>query len=221
MATHLNFEEQEQVDQLRHLWKTYGTPITALVLLALLAYAGWTGYGYWQNRQSTRAALINEQVQTAAQAKDWAALERALGDVRQQYAGTDYAQQASLTAAKAFHDAGKPEQARQALEWLAQSGRNEGYKAVARLRLASLALEAKDYAGALKQLEGDWPTAFQALAADKRGDVLLAQGQREAARAAYEAAYKGLPADDGYRHLVEVKLNALGVDVTGLDIQAS
>lgn len=221
MATHLNLEEQEQIDQLKHFWKSYGVLITAVVVLALLAYAGWTGYRYWQGNQTARAVVINEQVATAAQAKDWAALGRALDDIRKQYPGTDYAQQASLAAAKAYHDDGKTDEARQALEWVAQSGSNAGYQAIARLRLASLAVAAKDYEAALKQLSGELPADFAALAADRRGDVLLAQGQRDQARAAYEQAYKALPAESDYRQLVEVKLNALGVDVSGLAAQAS
>ena len=54
------------------------------------------------------------------------------------------------------------------------------------------------------------------LAADKRGDALLAQGKRDEARAAYEQAYKAMDPQADYRNLVEVKLNALGVDVAGL-----
>lgn len=221
MATHLNLEEQEQIDQFKHFWKTYGNWILTVAVLALAAYASWTGYRYWQNSQAARAAVINEQVQSAIQSKDWAAVQRAVGDVQKDYPRTDYAQQASLAAAKAFHDGGKADEARQALEWVAASGANAGYQAVARLRLASLAVEAKDYDGALKQLAGNLPPEFAPLASDKRGDILMAQGQRDEARKAYEQAYKTLPADNGYRNLIEVKLNALGVDVSSLAIQAS
>lgn len=222
MASHLNLEEQEQIDQLKHFWKSYGTLITVLLVLVMLTYSGWIGYRYWQNSQSARAAMIHEQVENSAHAQDWSALARALDDVRQQYAGTDYAQQASLQAAQAYQQAGKTAEAKQALQWLVQSGNNAGYQAIARLRLASLALEAKDYQAALDQLSAELPSEFVALAADKRGDVLLAQGQRDAARRAYQEAYQGLTADqEGYRHLVEVKLNALGVDVSSLSTQAS
>jgi predicted negative regulator of RcsB-dependent stress response len=221
MASHLNLEEQEQIDQLKHFWKSYGMLITLVLVLAMLAYSAWTGYRYWQNRQSARAAMINEQVYSSASSQDWPALSRALDDVREQYASTDYAQQASLQAAQAYQKAGKTAEAKQALEWLVASGRNAGYQAIARLRLASLALESKDYAQALSQLSADMPAEFAALAADKRGDVLLAQGQRDAARSAYQSAYQGLADDPAYRQLVEFKLNALGVDVSSLRPQAS
>jgi predicted negative regulator of RcsB-dependent stress response len=56
------------------------------------------------------------------------------------------------------------------------------------------------------------PSDFNALAADRRGDILLAQGKKAEAKAQYEAAYKGLDERSDYRRIIEVKLNALGVD---------
>ena len=66
---------------------------------------------------------------------------------------------------------------------------------------------------ALKVLDAKMPPALAPLAADRRGDVLLAQGQRDAAKAAYQAAYRDMVADAGYRRLIEAKLAALGVVV--------
>ena len=43
MATHLDLEEQEQLDQLKHFWNTYGTLITWLVLLLAGAFIAWNG----------------------------------------------------------------------------------------------------------------------------------------------------------------------------------
>ncbi|MGH8833242.1 MAG: YfgM family protein, partial [Polaromonas sp.] len=70
------------------------------------------------------------------------------------------------------------------------------------------------YDEALQQLSGSFPKDFAALAADRRGDILAAQGKKAEARAEYEKAYKGLDERAEYRRLVEVKLNALGVDPT-------
>ncbi len=44
MASHLDLEEQEQLEQLKAFWKRWGNPITWLLTLALVAYAGWTGW---------------------------------------------------------------------------------------------------------------------------------------------------------------------------------
>jgi predicted negative regulator of RcsB-dependent stress response len=71
-------------------------------------------------------------------------------------------------------------------------------------------LEAKQYDDALKQLDGVPDGPFAALAADRRGDVLLAQGKKADARAAYERAYKLMDDKVEYRRLLDAKLTALG-----------
>jgi predicted negative regulator of RcsB-dependent stress response len=67
---------------------------------------------------------------------------------------------------------------------------------------------------AWKQVDGIFPKDFAALVADRRGDILMAQGKKPEAKVEYEKAYKAFGERDEYRRLVEVKLNALGVDPT-------
>jgi Uncharacterized protein conserved in bacteria len=50
-----------------------------------------------------------------------------------------------------------------------------------------------------------------ALAADRRGDILLAEGKRAEAQAAYLKAWTAMDPKIDYRRLVEAKLNLLGV----------
>lgn len=155
-----------------------------------------------------------EQIETAAQAGDLAKLERALTDVQERYAGATYAHQAALLAARVFYDKDKADRAKAALAWVVDKAGDEGLRAVARLRLAGIALEAKAYDEALSQLSAKLPAEFAALADDRRGDVYLAQGKKAEAQAEYRKAYAAMDERAEYRRLVEVKLNALGVDVS-------
>jgi hypothetical protein len=86
------------------------------------------------------------------------------------------------------------------------------YRTIARMRLAGLLLDEKKYDEALKQLDGVDGGEFQALAADRRGDILMAQGKAEEAKAAYAKAWAAMDAKVDYRRVVEAKLNVLGVD---------
>ena len=52
---------------------------------------------------------------------------------------------------------------------------------------------------------------FAALAADRRGDILLAEGKSAEAKAAYLKAWTAMDPKVDYRRLVEAKLNLLGV----------
>ena len=212
MAKHLDLEEQEQLDELKHFWKQYGDLITWGLIVIFGAFAAWNGYHYWQRDQAAKAAVMYDEVERAAQSGDASRLDRAMADMKERFAGTAFAQQAGLLAARTYYDKGNTGAAKGSLSWVASKSADEGYQAIAKLRLAGLLLEAKTYDEALQQLSGSFPKDFVALAADRRGDILAAQGKKSEARAEYEKAYKGMDERTEYRRLVEVKLNALGLN---------
>jgi predicted negative regulator of RcsB-dependent stress response len=217
MANHLDLEEQEQLDQLKHFWKQHGNWISWLLIAVFGAIASWNVYQYWQRNQATQAAGLFDEADRAARAADLAKLEQAFSDMKSRYGGTAYAQQAGLLAAGVLAEKGKLEQAKAALAWVAEHSSDEGYQAIARLRLAALLAETKAWDEALKQLDAVTPKEFAPLAHDRRGDIFLLQGNAAKAREAYLKAYAGLQDAGEYRRLVEVKLNALGVDAAQID----
>jgi predicted negative regulator of RcsB-dependent stress response len=212
MAKHLDLEEQEQLDELKHFWKQYGDLITWALIAVFGALAAWNGYHYWQRNQAAQAAMMYDEVERAAASGEASRLDRALADMKERFGGTAFAQQAGLLAAKTYYDKGNADAAKAALSWVAGKSSDEGYQAIAKLRLAGVLLEAKAYDEALKQLSGTFPKDFAALAADRRGDVLAAQGKKNEAKAEYQKAYQGMDERTEYRRLVEVKLNALGLN---------
>jgi predicted negative regulator of RcsB-dependent stress response len=210
MATHLDLEEQEQLDQLKSFWKQYGNLITWVLIAALAAYAGLNGWNWWQREQAVKSAALYEELDRAAQAGDTAKVARVFGDLRERFGGTTYAEQGALLAAKVHADKGEVEPARAALAWVADHASQDEYKTIARLRLSGILLDQKKYEEALQQLDGATAKEFEPLVADRRGDVLLAQGKKDEAKAAYAKAWQGLDASSDYRRLVEAKLIALG-----------
>lgn len=212
MAKHLDLEQQEQLDELKHFWKQYGDFITWGLIIVLGAFAAWNGYHYWQRSQAAQASVMYDEVERSVQSGDVAKIDRSLADMKERFGGTTFAQQAGLLAARAYYDKGNIDASRAALTWVAEKSSDESYQAIARLRLAGLLLEKKAYDEALQQASGTFPKAFTALAADRRGDIFVAQGKKAEAKAEYEKAYKELDERAEYRRLVEVKLNALGVD---------
>lgn len=210
MATHLDLEEQEQLEHLKHFWKQYGSLITWTLILVLAAFAAWNGWNWWQRDQAIKAAALYDQLEQAATAKDADKVQRAFDDIKQRHPRTVYAQQAGLLAAKVLQQQNKADGARSALSWVAENASEDEYRAIARLRLSAVLLDQKAYDDALKLLSTGLPKEFEALAADRRGDILSAQGKKAEAQAEYEKAYKAMPATLDYRRLVEAKLTALG-----------
>ena len=212
MAKHLDLEEQEQLDELKHFWKSYGNLITWVLIAVFGAFAAWNGYQYWQRSQAAQASVMYDEVERAVQSGDAAKIERSLTDMKERFGSTLYAQQAGLMAAKAYYDKGNLDAARAALVGVIDKAPDQGYQAIARLRLASLLLQTKAYDEASQQLSSVFPKEFVALADDRRGDIFAAQGKKSEAKAEYLKAWKGLTDRAEYRRLVEIKLNALGVD---------
>jgi predicted negative regulator of RcsB-dependent stress response len=81
---------------------------------------------------------------------------------------------------------------------------------VAQLRLAAVRLDEQRYDDALAALGEKHPESFDGLYADLRGDVLVAQGKIEEARAAYRQALEKLPPGSGSWRLVQAKLDGIG-----------
>ncbi len=212
MANHLDLEEQEQLDEIKHFWKQYGNAITWVLIVVLGAYAAWNGYQYWQRSQAAQAAAMFDEVEKVAREGDADKLQRAFDDMKSRFASTAYAPQAGLLVAKTLYEAGKADGAKAALAWVSEKSADAGYAAIARLRLAGVLMDAKAYDEALKVLDSGMGEEFAALQADRRGDILLAQGKKPEAKEQYLKAFKAFDEHSDYRRLVLVKLNTLGVD---------
>jgi predicted negative regulator of RcsB-dependent stress response len=212
MANQLDLEEQEQLDQLKHSWNRYGNLITGLLLAVLLGVAAWNGYHYWQRSQATQAAAMFDEMSKSVAAGDTARAQRTFSDMKERYGAASYTHQAGLALAKLSMDKGELDVAKTALQWVADKSGDEGYVAIARLRLAAIYFDAKDYVQALAVLDSVKAEGFAALVLDRRGDVFMMQDKRSQALSAYSLAYQKLDERSQYRRVVLVKLNALGAE---------
>jgi predicted negative regulator of RcsB-dependent stress response len=205
-----DLEEQEQLASMKAWWNRYGNLLTWLLIIALAAYAGWSGWNYYQRNQSAQAALLYEELQRAVAAKDNARVQRAAGDMQDKYGRSAYAQMSALTAARAAFDANDLKAAKAQLQWVIDNGRDDEYKAIAKIRLAGILLDEKAYDDGLKLLSGDFPAQFAGAVADRKGDILVAQNKMEEARAAYLLALDKTDQRNPGRQLIQLKLDAIG-----------
>jgi predicted negative regulator of RcsB-dependent stress response len=213
MATNLDLQEQEQLESLKAFWKSYGNLITWTLVLALGAFGGWR---WWENRQAQQgleAGGMYEELDRAAMAADLDKTGRVLSDLQQRFPKTAFAAQGALLAAKLQAEKGQPDAAKASLGWVIANVDDADFKAMARLRLAAVHAEAKAYDEALKLLAEPVPAPFEALRADRQGDVLALQGKPTDAVAAYQRAYAAMGDRVDYRRFVEAKLAALGAPV--------
>ncbi|MEK9826226.1 MAG: tetratricopeptide repeat protein [Methylotenera sp.] len=204
-----DLEEQEQLDELKAWWKTYGKWVTNGLVALLVIFAAYQAWQYFQNKQAVDASTQFQALQVIDE-KDLKAIQAKAAEIMDDYSGTPYAGRAALYVAKANYAANDVKSAKAQLEWAVKNAKETSVHAIASLQLANILAEEKNYEAALKLLEAKHDEGFDGLFSDMKGDVLVALGKKQEAKAAYENALLKLDADGKYRYLTQQKLEALG-----------
>ena len=205
-----DLQEQEQIAAAKAWWSKYGRLVTWALIIVLVAYTAWTLWGNHQRKQLYQASQLFYEMQNAVVADNKERVGRIAADIQAKFGKTPYASMAGLIAARAAYEAKEAEAAKSQLRWIVHSGRDEGYKAIARIRLAAILLEEEKFEEALGALAADFPPAFASMAEDRRGDIYYAQGRLDEARRAFRLALERAAPDDQGRVLIQLKLEDLG-----------
>src|SRR5258706_2149112 len=204
-----DLQEQEQLAELRALWEKYGNLVTTVLGLLLLALAGYWGWQRYQVGQAAEAAAVYEQLNKAVSENNAAKTKEVAGTLLERFARTVYAPLAALQAARVNHDSGDLAAARAQLQWVLDQSRYPEFAWLARVRLAGVLLDEKSYDPALQVLAPTPPANFAAAFADRRGDILLAQGHVDDARRAWRDALERSGNQGLLRNMIQLKLDAL------------
>lgn len=205
-----DFEEQEKLDTLRDWWAQYGTLLVTLAFVAVAAVAGWRGWQWYQGHQAAQAMGYFEALESAAMVQDDEAIARvkaASATLRDDFAKSGYTSRGVLIAAQVLAEHNDLDGAAEQLNWLIANSPDAALVQLARLRLAGVLFEQNNYDAALEQLANP-PPAFIALYADRRGDVLLAQGKTGEAVQQWEQAIAELGGDP-LTQIIQLKIDAL------------
>jgi predicted negative regulator of RcsB-dependent stress response len=177
------------------------------VCLGVIAVQGWR---WWSTQQAERASVLYTAVSNAARSNDIAKAKDAMTQLADKYGGTAYAPRAALLLAATLHEAGDKAGAKAQLASVIDRDSEPELKEIARLRLAALLLDDKQYDDALRTLDAKHDDAFAGIYADMRGDILVAAGRNAEARAAFQTALSRMGATSPYRNYVQMKLDSLG-----------
>lgn len=207
----LDLHEQEQIEALKAWWHANSNRIFIALLIFVVAFGGWRGWKYYQNKQAGEAAALYQQAVNLMDGNDVKRVNGIAAALMEGYPSTAYAPRAALLAARVNEQMKDVANAKTQLYWVIYHAEEVGLKNAARLRLAAILMDEKDYENALKQLDAEHPESFDGLYADLRGDVLSAQSKTDEARSAYKLAYEKTDAKSMYRNLIQMKLDALGL----------
>lgn len=204
-----HFDDEAQAADLKKWISENWTALVAGLVIGLGAIFGWEGWQRYQAQQAAQASQIFEDMKEAyagSKADEAQKLgERLLTD----YAGTPYSAAAALKLAAVAVEADKLEEASARLSWVVANSSDEGLRQLARLRHARVLWAQNKLDEALAQINTE-PGAYAALYEELRGDIKLTQGDRAAARAAYQKALAAAEANDrASRESIQRKLDDL------------
>lgn len=205
-----NLEEQEEIEALKAWWGRYGMLLTVAVVVAALTTAGIFGWRAWRHHQDVQAGTFYVQLTAATASGDHKKVADIANLIEKDYPRTRYAAMSALASARAAFDTGDLKAASVQLQWAIDHAKEAELRDVARLRLAGVLLDQKNYAQALKLLDEKHVAPLDGLYADRKGDVLVAQGKVSAAKSAYKVALNETGQGDAYHNVIQLKLDALG-----------
>jgi predicted negative regulator of RcsB-dependent stress response len=188
--------EDEQVAELKDWWQRNGKPLVTGGLLALVIVFGWQAWQRHQSNQSQGASFLYQQLLETALTPtgkpDPAQVADLAGKLKNEYAGTPYAQYGSLFVAKVAVDTGKLDDAANELKSVTDKPASATLGEIARQRLARVLAAQNKADDALKLLDGQADKSFAASREELRGDLLVQLGRTDDAYAAYKKAKAAL-----------------------------
>ena len=206
----LDLEEQEQVDELKVLWKKYGAYITRGVIAFFVLYGLFQGWGYYQTKQSLGASELYQSIVVLDEKNTKDILEKSQKLI-DDFSGTPYAGRAAILFAKASYLEGNKDKAKGKLEWVASHAKESATESIALIQLGQILVEEKKYEDALKRANEVDNEGYLGLSNDLKGDILNAMGKKEEAKKAYQEALKRFGPKDPYAKFTQEKLESLGV----------
>jgi len=206
----LDLEEQEQVDELKALWKKYGNYITRGVIAFFVLYGLYQGWGYYQTKQSLAASELYQSIVVLDEKNTKDILEKSQ-KLMDDYSGTPYAGRAAILFAKASYLDGNKDKAKEKLDWATSHAKESATESIALIQLGQILVEEKKYEDALKRVNKVDNEGYLGLSNDLKGDILNAMGKKEEAKKAYQEALKRFGPKDPYAKFTQEKLESLGV----------
>lgn len=206
--------ENEEIEELKSFWNSYGKPIFIGVLLAIAIVSVWK---FWENHQITNKVKEAQNYQLLIFAMSQPLDKVNEADVisiadQLQKANPDsyYAQYAKFYLAKLAVSQNKLDDAVKALKAVLDKPADAALAELSRERLVRVLLAQNKPDEAFALLQAPVEKEFVTTREELKGDVLLKQGKIDQAREAYKAALAAAEADKlGNQLIIKLKLNNL------------
>ena len=205
--TQIHIAHDDETEKLRDWWKRNGTGIIAGVVIGIGGVGGIQGWRMYEDSQAGKASVLYEQMLGAAAAERSEAASSAAEALVSKHSASGYADLAQLMLARLALETGDSAKAQTALNDLIASTSDPVMRQVARVRLAVIALKDGEPEKIRSLAKAEAGEGFTSHFQELLGDALVASGDLDGARQAYEEALKGVTADSQAGRLITAKIN--------------
>jgi predicted negative regulator of RcsB-dependent stress response len=208
------YDTHEQGERVKNWLRENGS---AIVMGLVIAFGLMFGFKQWQAWETNKRQQASAEYQVLAVLVENGQMDAAVSNyevLKSEYPKSAYTSLASLMMAKARVKAGQLDLATTDLTHAMNNAQPAPLQVVARERLARIKLSQGDPQAAKELLDGaPSELGFEAMFAEIRGDIHLANGQAELAVESYRASLQALEEGVGNRDLLTIKLEALGAGI--------
>ena len=204
------YNPDDQLASLKNWWKQYGKALIAGVVIGLLLLAGGNYWKQYKIKRAETASQIYENLLADLQQGKSDAVSAAATKLMQDYDATPYAGKSALLLARLRFDAKDIAGTRTHLEWAMKNATEVAVQHSARLRLGRLLLDQGETAAVLTLVNIKDTNGFVSEYEELKADALLAQGDRDGARHAYQTAIEKTPRASSYLQALTIKRDNLG-----------
>ncbi len=201
--------DQEQVEELQKWWHENRLALITGLVVGIGALVGWEQWQKSQLEASMSASSMFEEVKRAVDTGNAERADTALGRLQQEHAGSSYVVDALATRAALAASNDDWGNAVTLLKEALDSGPQPAIAGLLKIRLARAYWGAGQADEAVGVLKSDIPESFAASADELLGDIEMARGNPEAARAAWERALPKLAGSQA-ASIVNEKLARVG-----------
>ena len=204
-----HYDDEQQAEAVKKWFLENWLALVAGLAIGLGAIFGWQGWQSMKQEKSTEASRMYEEARQALDSGDIEEASALAAKLSDDYSGTPYDDQAALLLARYHVDQGELPAAAEQLRSVVDGNADEPLKQVARLRLARVLWAQDQTEEALAELDAGGSGEFVSLFEELRGDIMLTQGDRAAARQAYQKVIEAGNEAAANRELLQQKLDDL------------
>lgn len=208
--------EQDQLDAIKLWWKNYGKMSVLVFFLGIALSYGWKMWQHSQANFNQHASLIYDQMLSSFNQHNQDAFIAQANSLSKDFSKTPYANMANFMLAHQAVEQGNLDKASQELKTIMDTSKDAKIRQIARVRAARILLSKHQLKEALVLLDTVDSATFLPEINEVKGDIFVAMGDAEKARASYKAALSGTPKEETNRYLLEMKFEQLSAHTNAL-----